>query len=95
MTSTAIKHRDLDQTWGGGGGSVNGPSVCLKIGGFDPAFNREIMVMYKGLYGVCLLNLFASLGDIGTSPDLPGYEFTVLLSTEWHSTRPSVLFINL
>ena len=25
------------------------------------------MVMYKGLYGVCLLNLFASLGDLGTS----------------------------
>ena len=44
---------------------------------------------------VCLLNLFASLGDIGTSSDLPGYEFTVLLSIEWHSTRLLVLFINL
>ena len=96
MTSTAIKRRDLDQTRGGGGGSVNRPSVCLKtVGGFDPAFNREITVMYKGLYGVCLLNLFASLGDIGTSSDLPGYEFTILLSTEWHSTRLLVLFINL
>ena len=62
-SSTAIKRRDLHQTQGGGGGGV-----YLKIGSFDPAFNRgqafnrEIMLMYKGLYGVCLLHLFASLG---------------------------------
>ena len=39
----------------------------------------------EGQKGVCLLNLFESLADLGTSSDLPGYEFTV-----YH-----VLFINL
>ena len=75
MTSTAIECPDLDQTRGRGRGlpSVNAPGVYLKIGSFDPAFNRgpafnrENMVMCKGLYGVCLLNLFESLGDLGTS----------------------------
>ena len=52
---------------------LNAPGVYLKIGSFDPAcnqgpaFNRENTVMYKGLYGACLLNLFASLGDLGTN----------------------------
>ena len=74
MTSTAIECRDLDQKRGGGLPSVNASGVYLKIDSFDPAFNRgpafnrENKVMYKGLYGVCLLNLFASLGDLGTSP---------------------------
>ena len=74
MTSTTIKRRDLNQTQGGwGGGSVNALGIYLKIGSFDPAFNRgpafnrENVVMYKGLYGVCLLNLFASLEDLSTS----------------------------
>ena len=43
MTSTAIKRRDLDQTReGGGGDSVNGPSVYLKIGGFNPALIEKL-----------------------------------------------------
>ena len=62
MTSTAIECRDLDQTRGELP-SVNAPGVFLRIGSFDPAFNRENMVPYKG---VRLLNLFASLGDLGT-----------------------------
>ena len=81
MTSTALKRRDLDKTRGG---FVNAPG--------DPAFNRgtafnqEDTLMYtEGQNGVCLLNLFESLADLGTSSDLPGYEFTV-----YH-----VLFINL
>ena len=84
MTSTALKRRELDKTRGA---FVNAPGVYFKIGKFDPAFNRgaaynrENTVMHKGKNGVCLLNLFVSLGDLRTSSDLPGYEFTVLLST--------------
>ena len=88
MTSTAIKRRHLDQTQGGLGDSVNAPRVYLKIGSFDPAFNRgpafkrDNMVMYKGL-----LNLFASLGDLSTS-----YQY----SRRQCSIQPvRVLFINL
>ena len=93
MTLTAIKRQDLNKTQGGGE-LCKHPGVNLKIGSFDPAFNRgsafnwEITVMYKGLYGVCLLNLFASLGDLGTSsqcsPRLCGIQLV------YH-----VLFINL